>query len=179
MRQDSSRRMLILMAITLILSTLLVGVIAFKPLPRIIWNASDSVPIGWYWIEKRQPNIGEIAVVRPPDWVRLYAASRGYLPADAWLLKPVFAGSGAVVCRFGIYTFVDGKLVGRALKHDRQRRFLPVWKGCRTLKMYEVFLLAKPRNSFDGRYFGPVTRSDVVGTASQFCLSCFWNIHDN
>jgi type IV secretory pathway protease TraF len=170
MRQNSSRHALVLMAITLFVSTLLVAVIAFKPLPLIIWNASDSVPIGWYWIEKRQPKIGDIAAVRPPDWVRLYASSRGYLPDDAWLLKPVFAGSGAVVCRFGIYVFVDGNLVARAKKHDRRQRLLSLWRGCRRLKMHEVFLLAKPRNSFDGRYFGPISRDLIIGTAVRVNL---------
>jgi conjugative transfer signal peptidase TraF len=166
MCQKSSRAWLIVMAIVLFLATLLVGTIAFKPLPLIIWNASDSVPIGLYWIEQRQPKIGEIAVVRPPDWVSLYASSRGYLPEKIWLLKPVSAVSGTVVCRIGNFIFVDGKLVVRARKFDSQKRILPVWKGCRVLKINEVFLLAKPRNSFDSRYFGPINRSEVHGVAA-------------
>jgi type IV secretory pathway protease TraF len=170
MRQKSSRTWLIVMAIALFLATLLVAVTALKPLPRFIWNASDSIPIGWYWIKKPQPKIGEIAVVRPPDWVRLYASSRGYLPEKIWLLKPVFAGSGAVVCRVGTFVFVDGKLVARAKKFDSQQRILPVWKGCRTLKSDHVFLLARPLNSFDSRYFGPVKRDLIIGTAVRLLL---------
>jgi conjugative transfer signal peptidase TraF len=165
------------MASVLFFATLLVATIAFKPLPIVIWNASDSVPIGWYWVEKRLPQIGEIAVVRPPEWVQLYASSRGYLPDDVWLLKPVFAVSSATVCRFGRFIFVNGKPVARAKKWDRKHRVLPVWKGCRVLQSDDVFLLAKPGNSFDSRYFGPVTRADIAGVATWFCLSCFWNIH--
>ena len=179
MSRNSSRCALILMAIVLLFCTLLVAVIAFKPIPLIIWNASDSVPIGWYWVEKRQPKVREIAVVRPPDSVRLFASSRGYLPDGVWLLKPVYAVSAAVVCRLGIYIFVDGKLVARAKKIDRQHRFLPVWKGCVTLKAHDVFLLAKLKNSFDSRYFGPVTRSDINGTAKRFCLICLLNLYFN
>ena len=171
MRGNSSRGVLSLMAIILLFCTLIVIMIAFKPLPIIIWNASNSVPIGWYWVEKRQPKVGEIAVVRPPDWVRLYASSRGYLPDDVWLLKPVFANSGTVVCSFGIYIFVDGKLVARAKKLDRQHRFLPVWKGCLILKAHEVFLLARPRNSFDSRYFGPINKDLIIGTAVRVNLT--------
>ena len=158
------------MAIVLFFCTLLVAVIALKPLPFVIWNASNSVPIGWYWIEKRQPKIDEIAVVSPPDWVRLYASSRGYLPEHVWLLKPVYATFGAIVCRFGIYIFVDGILIARAKKMDLQHRFLPVWKGCRTLKSDEIFLLAKPRNSFDSRYFGPINKELIIGTAARVNL---------
>ena len=177
MRRNSSRRALVLMAIALLFCSLLVAVIAFKPVPIAIWNVSNSVPLGFYFVRQRQPQIGEIAVVRPPDWVRLFASSRGYLPDDVWLLKPVYAVSGAVVCRFGIYVFVHGKLVARAKKHDRQQRFLPVWSGCRILKAHAVFLLAKPKNSFDSRYFGPVSRYDIAGTAVRFCLSCLLNVH--
>ena len=171
MRRNSSRRLLMLIAVALFIATLLVAVTAFKPVPLIIWNASNSVPIGWYWVEKRQPEIGEIAVVRPSDWVRLYASSRGYLPEDVRLLKPIFAKSGALVCRFRVYIFVDGKLVARAKKLDRRHRFLPVWKGCHTLKSDEVFLLAKPRNSFDSRYFGPINSDLIIGTAVRVNLS--------
>jgi type IV secretory pathway protease TraF len=170
MGQNSSRTWLIVMAVALFFATLLVATIAFKPLPLLIWNASESVPIGWYWVEKRQPKVGEIAVVRPSDWVRLYASSRGYLPEKIWLLKPVSAESGAVVCRFGIFVFVDGNLVVRAKKFDSQKRILPVWKGCRTFKSGEVFLLAKPKYSFDSRYFGPVKRDLIIGTAVRLRL---------
>jgi type IV secretory pathway protease TraF len=170
MRHNTSRSMLVFMAVTLFVATLLVALIAFKPLPLVIWNASDSVPIGWYWVTKRQPIVGEIGVIKPPGWVQLYASSRDYLPDDVWLLKPVFAVSGAVVCRFGISVFVDGKLVARAKISDRQKRILPVWKGCRTLKSDEVFLLAKPRNSFDSRYFGPIKREPIIGTAFHLHL---------
>jgi type IV secretory pathway protease TraF len=167
MRRNSSRRVHILVAIALFFATPLVVAIACKPTPVIIWNASSSVPVGWYWVEKRQPKTGEIAIVKPPDWVGLYMSSRGYLPEDVWLLKPVFAGSGAVVCRFASFVFIDGKLVARVRKFDSQKQILPVWKGCRILETDEVFLLAKPKNSFDSRYFGPVSRNHIVGTAKR------------
>jgi conjugative transfer signal peptidase TraF len=165
MRPLTSRRVLIIMAITLFFATILAAAIAFKPLPLVIWNASDSVPVGFYFVSKRQPQVGEIAVIAPPDWVQLYASSRGYLQSNVWLLKPVFANSGSLVCRFGIHVFVDGKHVTRAKIYDSRKRILLVWKGCRTLKSDEIFVLAKPRNSFDSRYFGPINRAQVIGTA--------------
>jgi type IV secretory pathway protease TraF len=142
-----------------------------NPAPLLIWNASDSVSIGWYLVKHRQPDKGEIAVARPPDWVQLYASSRGYLPEKAWLLKPVFAVPRSAVCRFGSHVFVEGILVSRAKKLDRHSRVLPVWKGCRALKSDDVFLLAKPANSFDSRYFGPVKRDLIIGTAVRLRFS--------
>jgi len=142
-------------------------VIWLSPRPLVIWNASKSVPIGWYFIEQRQPKLHEIAIVKLEDWLELFASSRGYLPTNVWLLKPVAALAPAVVCRFGRYIFIDGKLVARAKLFDRQHRILPRWKGCHTLNLDEVFLIARPQNSFDSRYFGPVKLRQVVGVARR------------
>lgn len=151
------------------ISALAVAAIAAKPLinpvPLVIWNASRSVPMGWYLVSKRQPNFGEIAVIRPPEWIEIYASARGYLPLQTPLLKPVRAIKGSFVCRFGRYVFINGNLVAKAKYLDTKHRMLPVWKGCRTLKSDEVFVVGQHRDSFDSRYFGPVNRAQVLGTA--------------
>ncbi len=151
------------------ISALAVAAIAAKPcinpVPFVIWNASQSVPIGWYLVSKRHPNLREIAVIRPPEWVEIYASARGYLPLQTPLLKPVRAIKGSFVCRFGRYVFIDGNMVARAKYLDTNHRMLPVWKGCRALKSDEIFVLGMHRDSFDSRYFGPVNRTSVLGTA--------------
>ena len=167
MAKKSSNSVSFLMAFALLISILLVTVIALNPLPRLIWNASKSVPIGFYWIEKRSPHGGEIAVLKPPEWVQLIADERNYLPNFAWLLKPVVATNGAIICRFGRMIFVNGKLVARAHLHDKLGRILPTWKGCKALRSDQVFLLSKHSDSFDGRYFGPVDTALIIGTAKH------------
>jgi conjugative transfer signal peptidase TraF len=136
-----------------------------NPTPILIWNASESVPIGWYFVAKRPPQIGEIAVVRPAGWVQVYASTRGYLPQDVLLLKPIFAAQSSIICRFGPYVFVDGKHVAKATFMDKKHRLLPVWKGCKALKPTQYFVLGRHRDSFDSRYFGPIDRDQVIGTA--------------
>jgi type IV secretory pathway protease TraF len=164
-------RRLVLIAITLLAAIALVLAIWLGSQPYLIWNASKSVPIGWYFVEHRQPKLHEIAVVKLEDWPELYASSRGYLPTNVWLLKPVAALAPAVVCRFGRYVFIDGKVVARAKLFDRQHRILPRWRGCHLLSFDEVFLIARPKNSFDSRYFGPVKSSQVIGTAHRLRFS--------
>ena len=155
--------------LVLAVSALAVAAIAAKPcinpVPIVIWNASNSVPIGWYFVSKRQPNLGEIAVIRPTEWVEIYASARGYLPLQTPLLKPVRAIKGSFVCSFGRYVFIDGNMVAKAKYLDTNHRMLPVWKGCRILKSDEIFVLGLHRHSFDSRYFGPVNRTSVLGTA--------------
>ncbi len=139
-----------------------------NPLPLVIWNASKSVPLGWYYVTKRQPEIGEIAVIAPADWVQIYASSRGYLHQDVWLLKPIFAVQSSIICRFGSHVFVDGKHVANAKIMDKKHRFLPVWKGCKPLTSTQYFVLGRHRDSFDSRYFGTIEQGQIVGTAFPF-----------
>ena len=167
MARKSSKKVFSLLAIALLIAILLVTVTALNPLPRLIWNASESVPIDFYWIEKRSPHVGEIAVLKPPEWVQLIADERHYLPNFAWLLKPVVATNGAIICRFGRMIFDNGKLVARAHLHDKLGRILPTWKGCKALRSDQVFLLSKHIDSFDGRYFGPVDTALIIGTAKR------------
>ena len=136
-----------------------------NPSPILIWNASESVVVGWYFVAKHQPVIGEIAVIRPAEWVRIYASAHGYLPQKVMLLKTIFATSPSIICRFGTYIFVDGKQVAKATIMDKKHRLLPVWKGCKALKPSQYFVLGRHRDSFDGRYFGPIDRDQVIGTA--------------
>ncbi|MCC7482818.1 MAG: S26 family signal peptidase, partial [Hyphomicrobiales bacterium] len=135
------------------------------PAPLLIWNASESVPIGWYLVARRPPKIGEIAVIKPAEWIQNYASTRGYFPQEVLLLKPVLASNPSIICRFGPYVFVDGKDVVKAAIVDKKHRPLPVWKGCKALKPSQYFVLGRHRDSFDSRYFGPIDRNQVIGTA--------------
>jgi conjugative transfer signal peptidase TraF len=134
------------------------------PVPLVIWNDSESVPIGWYYVAQHPPKIGVIAVIKPANWVQIYAVSRGYLPKDVWLLKPVFAFHPSIICRFGSHVFVNGKQVAKAKSMDKMSRVLPVWRGCVALSSTQYFVLGRHRDSFDSRYFGPVEQNQVVGT---------------
>jgi type IV secretory pathway protease TraF len=111
------------------------------------------------------PAKGHLAVIRLSDATGALASARGYLPAGALLIKPVAAASGDVVCRFGPLIKINARL--RALAHgmDRRHRLLPRWRGCRYLTTSELFVLSHAAGSFDGRYFGPIERGTVLGTA--------------
>ncbi|MNS02228.1 Peptidase S26 [compost metagenome] len=148
---------------------LALGALALAPVaaraPRLIWNASASLPIGLYRLEPtRAAAVGELVAYRPaPEWSRAFAA-RGYLPDGVPLLKPVAATPPSVVCRQGLRIVIDGRTVAMALEKDRAGRPLPRWSGCITLGPEAVFLLALDvPDALDGRYFGPVDRRDLLG----------------
>lgn len=154
-------------AITAFLVTALLGTAIAPVQPRLIWNASASVPVGLYRVRQvEQLKVGEIVAVRLPFSTRRLAAERAYLPSWTPLLKPVAAVAGDQVCAIAVTIFVNGKAIAERMNVDRRGRSLPSWKGCIRLRAGEVFVLGTARpDSFDGRYFGPTQVRDVIGTA--------------
>lgn len=149
-----------------------VAVAVADPLPRVIWNASASAPIGLYRIHPdRDPPTGALVAIAPPEHLSRWLSARGYLPEGVPLLKHVAAKAGQRVCRSGGAVSVDARRVAIARARDGQGRPLPVWQGCRTLGADELLLLnpAHP-DSLDGRYFGPLPASTVIGRATPLWL---------
>ena len=138
----------------------------FHPTPKLLWNASASVPIGLYAVTHVLPlHVGELVIVTPPGPLAQLFAARHYLPLGVPLVKHVLALSGQTVCRNKRVITVDGITVGEALDRDRFGRSLPDWQGCRTLGANEIFVMNTPPDSLDGRYFGPLPLTAIVGRA--------------
>ena len=135
------------------------------PSPRLIWNASASVPLGLYAVAPAEKlDRGDLAVVDPPPEIADLFAQRGYLPRGVPLLKYVAAVAGHRVCRVGLRIKIDGKTVGMARLRDRKGRALPEWQGCYRLAGGELFLMNETvTDSLDGRYFGVIERDLIVG----------------
>lgn len=151
-----------------------------QPLPRLVYNPSDSVPVGWYRVDpldhgaSSQPrplSVGSIVLTRLPADAAALAAQRGYLPARIPLLKRVGAVAPQHVCIFDALVWIDGVPVAAVLAADRLGRTLPSWPQCRRLAPGELFLLSVTNPaSFDSRYFGPVSASAVIGVAHSVWL---------
>ena len=151
-----------------------------QPLPRLVYNPSDSVAVGWYRVEPLSQragslplplSVGSIVLIGlPPDAAAL-AARRGYLPTHVPLLKRVGAVAPQHVCVFDALVWIDGVPVAAVRPADRLGRPLPSWPQCRQLRPGELFLLSATNPaSFDSRYFGPVSTSAVIGVAHPVWL---------
>ena len=134
---------------------------------RLLWNASASAPIGLYAVQPADDlQVSDLVVIAPPPELTTFLAARGYLPKGVPLLKRVLALTGQTVCRDGLDILAYGTSVGRARIRDRAGRELPVWQGCRRIADSELFLMNwDAPDSVDGRYFGPLPRSSVIGRA--------------
>ena len=132
-----------------------------------LYNPSASAPRGWYWVEPAQNiRVSDFVVVRLPQAVAELAAERAYLPRSVPLLKHVAATAGHTACVRDGLVFIDHASIATVRTHDGAGRRLIPWPHCRTLAANEFFLLSRDSDaSFDSRYFGPVTRSRILGRA--------------
>jgi conjugative transfer signal peptidase TraF len=138
-----------------------------RPMPRLLWNASASVPIGLYGIEPPgKLAVADLVVAAAPQRLATVFAERDYLPLGLPLIKRILGLPGQSVCRSALLITVDGKAVGTALAQDSRGRALPVWQGCRLIARDEVFIMNRDEaGSLDGRYFGPIPVTAIVGRA--------------
>ena len=152
--------------------TALMVTTAFPPIPRLIWNASASAPIGLYAVlPEGRLRHGDMAFAFAPPPARELAARRHYLPRNVPLLKRVVAMEGDRVCASDLALSINGRSVAFRRKADRLGRPLEAWQGCITIRRDELFLLMTDSpDSFDGRYFGVTERQQIVGLATALWL---------
>ena len=148
------------------------------PLPRLIYNPSDSVAVGWYRVDPQGHGTGSLP--RP--------LSVGSIVPDHAAARRR-AGRAAATCRRACRCSARGRRrAAGVVQHwprrpHRRRAFgrraacrplgrpLPSWQQCRRLESGELFLLSVTNPaSFDSRYFGPVSASAVIGVAHPVWL---------
>lgn len=145
----------------------------------LVYNASDSVPRGWYWIERaRHPHAwpwtlhrGRSVLVQPPAHAAALAVQRGYLPGGLPLLKHIAATAPQHVCVRARAMYVDGVWVAALRQRDGQNLPLQASEICRRLVEGELMILGDVgADSFDSRYFGPIDVTAVIGLANPLWM---------
>ena len=109
-------------------ATLGIAFAGFVPTaPRLVWNASASVPIGFYTVAPDDRiAVPDLVAVIPPEPFASFMVERGYVARDVPLLKHVLGLPGQRLCRDGRAIIVDGVPLGEARDHDSFGRDLPV-----------------------------------------------------
>jgi conjugative transfer signal peptidase TraF len=141
--------------------------VTLPPTPRLVWNASASMPVGLYAVAPvGRVRRGDLVIAKLPPTFQKLAADRRYLPEDVPLLKRVAGVSGDVICARDEHILINGKLVATRRKADGQGRPMPWWRGCVRLRPRTLFLLVSDvPTSFDGRYFGITEQGSLIGNA--------------
>lgn len=132
-------------------------------------NYSMSEPVGIYYKTKFDGSLkkGELVFLEVPFRARTYLFGRGWIHPGDVLLKNVgaIAGDSVYITESAIY--VNGKYVGPLCTRDSQNRPLPQIRGELKIKAGHFLPIAtRQPNSFDGRYFGPVSQRLILGKAT-------------
>lgn len=161
--------------------------------PHIMYNFTPSMPVGFYWTWRPHGSIkaGDVVMACVP--LDTPAAREGlrrhYLPIHQFgelrcpggvypVVKPVAAVPGDTVTLSMAGVSVNHHLLSdtAVIQADPQGR--PVWHmplGAYRVHAATFWLISGfNRLSFDSRYWGPVTRSEIIRRASPF-LTFTWN----
>jgi conjugative transfer signal peptidase TraF len=140
--------------------------------PPVLFNGSASAPPGLYRRVSRSFEVGDLVAACLPEELAVLARERGYVghgacPGEARpVLKRVAATGGAWVRLIGDRIQIDGEPVRSSSLRtlDREGRPLPIRISYPFRVPAGGVLLLNPHpDSFDGRYFGPIERSAVLG----------------
>ena len=155
------------LAVTFGAASALVATATLEPLPIYVWNASASELVGLYRLRPAESfRVTDLLAIKPPEPLAAFLDLNGYLPIGVLMLKRVLALPGQNVCRRGLTISVDNIPVGEAQDRDARGRPLPKWQGCRVVGDGEIFLMNwQSSDSLDGRYFGFLPASTVIGRA--------------
>lgn len=144
-------------------ATLVAIWIALERVPDLIlYNDTASMPVGFYLRSNDELTVGAIVTVRVHQVAHDYALERGVGP-DFRLVKRIAATEGNIVCADGDQIRVDGEVRAFRSARDSNGRPLPSWSGCRELREGQYLVLGDSADSFDSRYFGIVTASNIEG----------------
>lgn len=101
-----------------------------------------------------------------PVKAQSYIYGRGWLPEGWGLLKTVGAIPDDTYCITGKELTVDGAFVGPVFESDSKGLPLPRLRGCRKVEVDHFLPVATHiKQSFDGRYFGTVSNSEIKALA--------------
>lgn len=135
---------------------------------RLWLNLTRSEPLGLYRMEKLDGEVrrGDMVFMSIPSEFRTYVYGRKWLPRGWPLLKHVGAVSGDVFCCQASTFSINGVPIGPVYHADSDGLPLPHLEGCGQVPVGHFLPVATGiKTSFDGRYMGPVSQSEIKGLA--------------
>ncbi|MGP5480627.1 conjugative transfer signal peptidase TraF [Pseudomonas helleri] len=136
-------------------------------------NTSKSLEVGLYWVIDEPITKGSYVMFCPPQQpVFLVAKERGYIGAGfcpgnyGHLMKKVLAAKGDTISVTSKGVTVNGAILPYSIPIDADGMGRPLPQFAEvgyTLKAPELLLMSdRSPTSFDGRYFGLITRSQIT-----------------
>jgi len=152
----------LLVAVACVSAVVLMAAAELNQRDVVLFNATPSVPTGFYLRTEASAVEGAFVTVRAADVAGQYATLRHFTDDGDRFIKRVAARSGAQVCAEGETVTVGANAYSRRTR-DNAGRALPTWEGCHVLQAGELFLMGETPDSFDSRYFGIVREGAIEG----------------
>ena len=133
-------------------------------IPFLYWNHTESEPKGLYLAVPGSIQKGDLVVMKVPDHMKDICYGRGWMKENETMLKTVAALERDWYEVRDREFFVNGVRIGFISETDSHGLPLPQLKAGKYVVEADFFLpIANQKaNSFDGRYFGPVSKNLIV-----------------
>ena len=133
----------------------------------ITYAVTVSMPKGWYLIVSPEKIARhDIVQFKPPEQALNFLHKEHLIPRSDLLLKYVVGLPDDFVCNKNGVILVSQKKFGTVYQFDSKGIKLPKSSFCGKLGHDQYLLLSdRVKNSFDGRYFGPIYKKDIIGRA--------------
>ncbi len=136
--------------------------------PKYYLNLSRSMPLGVYKFIPFNGDlkVEDLVIFDVPQQARPYVYGRGWLPKGWLLIKKVGALPGEKVTITNDSIKIRDVYVGPVFETDTEGKPLPRLRGSFIIPENHFLPIATYiQNSFDGRYFGPVSKTLIRGKA--------------
>lgn len=134
---------------------------------HVVYSATASMPWGFYFVSPIK-NITRYDIVEfiPPIAILNFVKEHHWIPQSGLMIKYVFAVPGDEVCVRDAAVWINNKKIGKVYRFYAHGQLLPQSKICGRLRSDQYFVLStKKERSFDGRYFGAISVSNILGRA--------------
>lgn len=137
--------------------------------PTLLINETPSEPLGVYrLVEHRESEFrrGMYVVFPVPKELHALVYGRHWIKNGIPFLKDLLGLAGDHVCVLRDRLEINGRYIGPVFERDSQGQPLPKHVGCFDVQTGTFFAASQTfEKSFDGRYFGALPLSQLLGEA--------------
>lgn len=135
----------------------------------LTYQVTASLPKGIYLIyPTKNINRGDIVIFYPPNNAKIFLAKNKWAPLSNILMKKVVGMPNDFVCNKDSKVIVNKKYFGKMYYFYAKGKRMPYVSFCAKLQSEQYLLLSNfIDRSYDGRYFGPVYRNQIIAKAKK------------
>lgn len=133
----------------------------------LTYQVTASMPKGFYFIRpSKHYRRRDIVLFKPPENFLNFLLQKKWLPKHGLMLKYAVGIPGDYVCQDAKWIYINSHKFAPIYQEYKPGKKLPNTNFCGELKKHQFLLMStKLKNSFDGRYFGPVNDDRIIGRA--------------